>query len=248
MFAPRREHARFCSARCRVAWNRLNASESPAAGGASTGRSPRCGTHRPAAAGPGLGPAARVRGDQRGGMVGHHGRRHPGALPPGRLRTVSWRATQAERRAIEGTFGGLRFVRNQMGYYLDQADFIQPGRGGRAQARSRPGRGGHCPSPGSTRFGPRAGVGHVRYREYQAWLAAQPVGETFRRAAAFLRRAAAGCLTHSEPAGRGALTAYDAPNRSSRRGRPGRDGSGSARRPRRPARGRLSRGRGQPGW
>src|SRR5258707_7318385 len=29
-FAPRREHARFCSARCRVAWNRHNASDSPA--------------------------------------------------------------------------------------------------------------------------------------------------------------------------------------------------------------------------
>ena len=27
-----------------------------------------------------------LRGDQRGGVVGHHGRRHPGALPPGRLR------------------------------------------------------------------------------------------------------------------------------------------------------------------
>ena len=34
VFAPRREHARFCSARCRVAWNRLNASDSPAEGGA----------------------------------------------------------------------------------------------------------------------------------------------------------------------------------------------------------------------
>ena len=33
-FAPRREHARFCSARCRVAWNRLYASSSPAEGGA----------------------------------------------------------------------------------------------------------------------------------------------------------------------------------------------------------------------
>src|SRR4029077_3430782 len=34
LFAPRREHARFCSARCRVAWNRLNASDPPAEGGA----------------------------------------------------------------------------------------------------------------------------------------------------------------------------------------------------------------------
>jgi len=34
LFSPRREHARFCSARCRVAWNRLHASDPPAEGGA----------------------------------------------------------------------------------------------------------------------------------------------------------------------------------------------------------------------
>ena len=33
VFTPRREHARFCSACCRVAWNRLNASDPPAEGG-----------------------------------------------------------------------------------------------------------------------------------------------------------------------------------------------------------------------
>jgi len=32
-FAPRREHARFCSARCRVTWNRHHASDSPADSG-----------------------------------------------------------------------------------------------------------------------------------------------------------------------------------------------------------------------
>jgi hypothetical protein len=32
-FAPRREHARFCSARCRVAWNRQNASDLPVEAG-----------------------------------------------------------------------------------------------------------------------------------------------------------------------------------------------------------------------
>jgi hypothetical protein len=32
----------------------------------------------------------------------------------------------AERAAIEGAFAGLRFVRNQMGYHVDLADFIQP--------------------------------------------------------------------------------------------------------------------------
>ncbi len=34
VFAPRREHARFCSARCRVTWNRRHASGSPADTGA----------------------------------------------------------------------------------------------------------------------------------------------------------------------------------------------------------------------
>ena len=32
-YSPRREHARFCSARCRVAWNRQNASDLPAEAG-----------------------------------------------------------------------------------------------------------------------------------------------------------------------------------------------------------------------
>ena len=35
----------------------------------------------------------------------------------------------ARREAIEGTFAGLRFARNQMGYHLDPADFIQPEEG-----------------------------------------------------------------------------------------------------------------------
>jgi hypothetical protein len=38
----------------------------------------------------------------------------------------------------------------------------------------------------------------TRYREYQARLAGQPVGETFRRAAAFLRLASESCLAHSQ--------------------------------------------------
>ena len=32
LFVPRREHARFCSARCRVAWNRQHVSGPPASG------------------------------------------------------------------------------------------------------------------------------------------------------------------------------------------------------------------------
>jgi len=106
----------------------------------------------------------------------------------------------AERRAIEGTFGGLRFVRNQMGYYLDHADFIQPGRGGVIAAwtwRS-------LPEPGLDSLPARGQEWEMtRYREYQTWLAGQPVGDIFRRADTFLRQASAGCLTRSEPGGRG---------------------------------------------
>jgi len=85
-------------------------------------------------------------------------------------------------------------VRNQMGYYLDQADFIEPGRGGVIATwtwRSVPDLGlDSLPARGQE-------WEMTRYREYQAWLADQPVGDTFRRAGAFLRRASAGCLTHS---------------------------------------------------
>jgi hypothetical protein len=33
---------------------------------------------------------------------------------------------RAARRAAEGTLGGLRFVRNRMGYHADPADFVRP--------------------------------------------------------------------------------------------------------------------------
>jgi hypothetical protein len=99
----------------------------------------------------------------------------------------------AERLAIEGTFGGLRFVRNQMGYYLDHADFIQPGRGAIAAWTWR-----SLPEPGLDSLPARGQEWELtRYREYQAWLAGQPVGETFRLAAAFLRRASEACLAPS---------------------------------------------------
>jgi len=37
----------------------------------------------------------------------------------------------------------------------------------------------------------------TRYRDYQAWLAGQPIGETFGRAAAFLRLTSDASLTRS---------------------------------------------------
>jgi hypothetical protein len=81
-----------------------------------------------------------------------------------------------------------------MGYYLDHADFIQPGRGAAIAAwtwRS-------LPEPGLDSLPARGQEWEMtRYREYQAWLADQLVGDTFRLAAAFLRRASDTCLEPS---------------------------------------------------
>jgi len=107
----------------------------------------------------------------------------------------------AERRVIEGTFGGLRFVRNQMGYYLDQADFIEPqpasgDSGGLAAGRIASWTWRSLPEPGLDSLPARGQEWEMtRYREYQAQLAARPVGETFRRAVTFLRHASESCLT-----------------------------------------------------
>jgi len=192
-FAPRREHARFCSARCRVAWNRLNASDSPAEGGAlgwtitamreTIDRLLRARAMDQPQAFTVISEAVwwvtmvdatlvRYHPDAYDGVLAGHG--------------------PAGREIIEGTFGGLRFVRNQMGYYLDHADFIRPGAAAIAFWTWRP-----LPEPGLDSLPARGQEWELtRYREYQARLAGQPVGEIFRSAAAFLRRASENCLTH----------------------------------------------------
>ena len=196
LFSPRREHARFCSARCRVAWNRLNASDPPVEGGA-------------------LGWTITAMRETIDRLLRARGWDQPHAFAV--ISEAVWWVTMVdatlvryhpdaydgvlaghdgtERQTIEGTFGGLRFVRNQMGFYLDQADFIQPvpGRGPGAIAAWR---WRSLPEPGLDSLPARGQEWEMtRYREYQARLAGRPIGETFRRAAAFLRRASESCLT-----------------------------------------------------
>ena len=199
-FAPRREHARFCSARCRVAWNRHNASDSPAETGALdwSVTAMRETTDR----------LLRADGrDQANGfaviseavwwvtMVDATLIRYR----PGIYAGVLARQAAAQRRITEDTFAGLRFVRNRMGYYADHADFIQP-------LDSRPAVGDgriaawtwrSLPEPTLTSLTPRAREWEMtRYRAYQARLAGQPVGETFSQATAFLCRTVEGSLAH----------------------------------------------------
>ena len=193
-FQPRREHARFCSARCRVTWNRKNA------GGRPTGDTP-------------LNWSVSALEDTTTRLREAKAMNLPGALAL--ISEAVWWVTivdatmiryhhapydralealdPAERRLVEGTFTGLRFVRNCMGYYIDAADFIQPERdstGGDAPVAAWTWRQILFPLSGARQLGSKSSRTweNGRYLHYRAYLADRPVGETFNRATAFLTR------------------------------------------------------------
>lgn len=102
----------------------------------------------------------------------------------------------AERKLTEGTFTGLRFVRNCMGHYVDPADLIQPQQdslGSDAPVAAwawRP-----VPAPVSDTLPQRSRNTRTwensRYMHYRTYLADRAVGETIDRAAGFLTELAA---------------------------------------------------------
>jgi hypothetical protein len=193
VFEPRREHARFCSAACRMAWNREHTS-GPLPGDTALGWS--------AAA---MGDAARRLGEARGLDL-------PQALAV--ISEAVWWVTMvdatvvryypdaydrvlaaldpAARWAAEGRLGGLRFIRNWTGYHADPADFVQP--------RQAPGDGDlpvaewtwvQVPAPAAGPA-PQARAWEMsRYRQYRARLAGHPAGQTVGAAVAFLSQLSA---------------------------------------------------------
>lgn len=188
-FAPRREHARFCSARCRVAWNRENTSER-AAEESALGWSV---TAMRETAGRLLRMTARDRSRGfaviseavwwvtivDGTLVRYHPDMYDGVLDD---------LPRARRRVIEDTLGGLRFVRNRMGQSLDPDDLIQPT--GAAESRITAWAWKPVPAPALGSLPPRGQAWEMtRYRAYQAQLADRAVGSTFARAVAFLELA-----------------------------------------------------------
>jgi hypothetical protein len=107
----------------------------------------------------------------------------------------------AERRLIEGTLAGLRFVRNRMGQEVDHVDFIRPDprRAGTSDVRITAWTWTSLPGLALDSLPPRGQVWEMtRYRAYQAHLAGHTVGEVFGRATAFLRLAAAGAAPISD--------------------------------------------------
>ena len=199
MFAPLREHARFCSAGCRLAWNRQYASP-PAGDGAlvwsvaamreTTDRLLQTGWWNAPDAFAVITEAVwwvtmvdatlvRYHPETYGEALASHGRN--------------------QRKTIEGTFAGLRFVRNRMGCEADPEEFIQPRPNGSGASTEhleawtwRP-----APEPDVTSLPPRGQVWELsRFSAYQSELAGRPIGGTFRCAAAFLLQASDSSISH----------------------------------------------------
>lgn len=189
-FVPPREHARFCSAKCRVTWNRETAGV-PERGDGALGWSVVAmheTTERLL--------TAKATDDRQAfsliseavwwvtmvdaTLVRYH---------PDTYSALLDARDPAERGAIEDTFGGLRFVRNQMGYETDHDDFIQP-QSGAACDKVAAWTWKRVPEPVVTSLSVRGQEWEMaRYRAYQAQLADRQVGDTFTRADAFLRLA-----------------------------------------------------------
>jgi hypothetical protein len=189
VFQPRREHARFCSSLCRVTWNRENAGSEPtgdtplnwsiAALEDTSNRLRKAGAMSLPEALAVIGEAVWWATLVDATMIRYHHDIYDQTLS---------QLAPAERKAVEGTFAGLRFVRNTMGYYVDPADFIQPQTGSR---------GGDAPvpvwrwrtvdAPAGTSMAQRAKAWEAgRHLQYRAYIANRTVGEVFDRATVFL--------------------------------------------------------------
>lgn len=190
-FMPLRQHARFCSPRCRIAWNRRNALD-PAADGtlswsvsamqAATDRLLAATTPDPAAAFMVVTEAVWWVTLVDATLVRYHQAAYGQLLA---------RHDDNERRAIEDTFAGLRFVRNEMVRQPGPGDFIRPPRQpGRPAGRIAEWTWATARKPIlAAQPGPAQDWELARRRSYLAQLAGHPIGATFTQAAAFLQQA-----------------------------------------------------------
>jgi len=194
-FVPRREHARFCSAPCRAAWNREHAGDLAAAANAlvwsvtaMTDATQRL--SRVAAADEPRGLAMISEAIWRvtivdATLVRHH---------PASYDSVMAGQDPAQRELVERTLAGLRFVRNRIGGDGDLGEIIESSqtspRAGEDSITGWVWRPVPEPAPAPPASHERAWE-RARHRGYQDQLAGHTIGETLGRAAAFLTLAAA---------------------------------------------------------
>jgi hypothetical protein len=187
VFAPQREHARFCGTGCRAAWNREHlgdpAVETSALAWSVTAMSEATG--RLAVMGTGDRPRALVAVGEAvwwvtmvdATLVRHH---------RGVYDRVLAADGAAQRRLTEQTLAGLRFVRNRIGRGdAGLAGLVHSERAGYGRVAGWTWKPARKPALGHLR--PRGQAWEMaRYQAYQAGLAGRTVGETFRRAVTFL--------------------------------------------------------------
>jgi len=186
-FIPAREHARFCSARCRMAWNDEHAGVAAAPAAAidwSVTAMTEAAARLSSSGSWDLPRLSEAVSDAvwwvtliDATLVRYHPRNYEGALADKSTR----------RRKTEKTLEGLRYVRNQLARSADPASFIQPASGDLAGRWAwRP-----LPQPVLAGLGSRARRWELsRYRAYQERLAGHDITETFTWCAEFLTLAA----------------------------------------------------------
>jgi hypothetical protein len=188
VFVPQREHARFCRAGCRAAWNREHmgdpAVEASALAWSVTAMSEATGRlagmtvwDRPrafAAVGEAVWWITMVDAT----LVRHHLGVYDGVMAA---------QAPAQRRLIEETLAGLRFVRNWMGREAGLGEVIETGGNGRGSRRITGWTWRPAPEPALASL-PRRGRAweRARHRAYQAYLAGHTISETFKLVVTFL--------------------------------------------------------------
>jgi hypothetical protein len=194
-FVPRREHARFCSAPCRAAWNSEHIGDLAAETSAlawsvtamseSTRQLSQAGTADLARGFTLISEAVWWITIVDATLVRHH---------PARYDSVMAAQAPAQREQVEATLAGLRFVRNKIGGGAGVGEFAEPGTSSSHAGERRVTGWTWRPVPESVlgSLPPRGRAWEkTRYKGYQVQLAGHTIGETIGRAAAFLKLAAA---------------------------------------------------------
>lgn len=186
-FTPRREHARFCSTRCRVTWNREHAGVAAAPAVAidwsvtamteAAGRLAAARDWDSARLAAAVAEAVWWVTLVDATLVRYHPRDYEAALA----------SEDVRRRKTEQALEGLRYVRNQLGKSSDPAGFVCLTSGDGTTAWTwRP-----QPEPQLGELTPRARRWELsRYHAYQARLAGRGIARTFSRCTDFLAQAA----------------------------------------------------------
>jgi anti-sigma B factor antagonist len=188
VFVPQREHARFCSASCRAAWNREHLGDPAVEASAlqwsltamseATARLPQMRAQDQPRALAAVGEAVWWITMVDATLVRHHPEIYEAALVA---------RGPEDRRLIDATLAGLRFVRNRIGREAGLEDLIRSEVPASGQGRITGWAWRPVPEPALVSMSPRGQTWEVaRYRAYHSRLAGRTIGETFERAVGFL--------------------------------------------------------------